>query len=634
MPQQPWLHDLQIAVDGPATVLTDMGGSMTSPASGWYVDDRRLVKELLVTADGMQPTAIASSASGNTADFWGAARHLGDPGPDPTVEVHQRLVVHGFIFTVEVTVVSRASEVVDTTLQLLVSADATDLSSIKGGLGASAAPVLNLSESVMWADGRHRIVMGHHPPATVVGDLSDTSEGAFHLRWPLRISPGTQATARVTFEATRTTPSAFDADAASSICDWTNLPIDGDDEWRMLIRTNLTDLQHLLQNDPLSPGDIFAAAGTPWYLTLFGRDAAWAARMMLPYSTQLAEGTLRALARRQATSADPHSAAEPGKMLHEVRRTAYVEGDLLLPTVYYGTVDATPLWIVLLHEAWEAGLSLNVVRELLPNLLTALDWMDQAVTKSPDGLLRYLDADGHGLSNQGWKDSGDSMRHANGSIAQAPIALIEAQAYAVQAARGATELLSALGEDSRVDWLAWAADLGERVRGRYWVDHPDGRYLAMALDADGRPVDGVGSNMGHALATGLLSEGEEAQVAERLMRPDMLRPFGIGTLSALNPAYNPTGYHTGSVWTHDSAIILRGLAAAGFVKEADRVSEALIRLGTRSDYRFPELVGGESVGNQPVPYPASCRPQAWAAASAAVLLRHRDNAMTHPGGAL
>ncbi len=348
--------------------------------------------------------------------------------------------------------------------------------------------------------------------------------------------------------------------------------------------------------------------------------------MMLPYSRRLAEGTLRTLARRQASTTDPRSAAEPGKILHEVRRTAYTEGDLILPTIYYGTVDATPLWVVLLHEAWGTGMPLATVRELLPHLHAALDWMSETVDRSPDGMLRYLDADGKGLSNQGWKDSGDSMRHADGSIATAPIALIEAQAYAVQAANGAAELFDALNEPAARDWREWANQLSHRVRKHFWVGDGDGKYLAMALDAQSRPVDGVGSNMGHALATGLLTKSEEAQVAQRLMRPDMLREFGIATLSCDNPAYNPTGYHTGSVWTHDSAIILRGLALAGYTTEANRVHEALVRLSTRSQHRFPELIAGEPVGTQPVPYPASCRPQAWAAASAAVLLTHRSPA--------
>ncbi len=626
MTRQPWLHDLQIAVDGPATVLTQGDGGIGQGATGWYVDDRRLLRGLELTLDGHRPTSIATSSTGATARFWGAARHLGDRGADPTVEVHQTLTLRGHQLLLEITVTSRAERDVDTRLCLDLAADGTDLSAVKMGAADSSTaepPLIEVDTVVGWADARHRTRV-HLAPAASISE--QTHRGSVRLTWPLRIAQGRHTSITLRLEATRTSSTAFDADTGSAECDWADLRLDGDDEWHTLVQTNLTDLQHLLQRDPMAPNDVFVAAGTPWYLTLFGRDAIWAARMMLPYSNRLAEGTLKALARRQATTTDPSTAAEPGKILHEVRRTTYREGDLELPSVYYGTVDATPLWVALLHEAWRAGLPERSVRELLPHLHAALAWLQEAVAQSPDGLLRYLDSFGRGLSNQGWKDSGDSMRHADGSIATAPIALVEAQAYAVQAANGAAQLLEALGETATTDWRQWAADLADRVRERFWVSDGNGdRYLAMALDADGAPVDGVGSNMGHALGTGLLTAQEEALVAERLMRPDMLRQFGIATLSCDNPAYNPTGYHTGSVWTHDSAIILRGLALAGFSKEADQVSEALVRLSTRSQHRFPELIGGDTVGSQPVPYPASCRPQAWAAASAAVLLHHRTS---------
>lgn len=623
MSRQPWLHDLQIAVDGPATVLAAGDGSIETEAAGWYVDDRRLLKGLLIALDGQRPTPIAASANGGVARFWGAARHLGDHGPDPTVEVHQKLSVNGPQLLLEVTLTSRAESPVETLLSVDLSTDGTDLATVKAGSGdtGSQRVAVESEDTISWADERHQTTMQLQPTA---GTIEQLRPGNVRLSWPLRIAQGHHASVSLKLTATRTSVSAFDSDAGSADCDWGDLSVAGDDEWAALVHTNLTDLKHLMQRDPLAPQDVFVAAGTPWYLTLFGRDALWSARMMLPYSSRLAEGTLRALARRQATTTDPATAAEPGKIPHEVRRTAYAEADLVLPPIYYGTVDATPLWIVLLHEAWHAGMPLNTVRELAPNLKSALCWMHAAVEQSPDGLLRYLDAQGHGLSNQGWKDSGDSMRHADGSIAKAPIALIEAQTYAVQAAHGAAELLEALGEPGADDQRTWAQGLAERVRANFWVGPPSDRYLAMALDADGRPVDGLGSNMGHTLATGLLTKQEEALVAERLMRPDMLRPFGIATLSANNPAYNPTGYHTGSVWTHDSAIILRGLALAGFGKEADRVHQALVRLSTRSQHRLPELTGAEPVGSQPVPYPASCRPQAWAAASAAVLLHYKS----------
>ncbi|MCH8564395.1 amylo-alpha-1,6-glucosidase [Nesterenkonia sp. LB17] len=617
--QQPWLHDLEIAVNGPATALSAGSGRMGEGATGWIVDDRRILRSLYVCLSDEDTVPIAASSSGPTSDFWGAARHLGDPGADPTVDVHQSTQVGLHELLIEITVSSRASSPVNTVLQVSVGSDGIDLSEVKGGHTDGAAPEIVMDEQIWWSDARHRTTL-HASPAPASVERLDASR--FRQTWPLQLGPGESRTVSLRFDAIRTSRSAHDADSGVMACDWDDLEVTGDDAWRDLVRTNLTDLKHLLQKDPEAPEDIYAAAGTPWYLTLFGRDSVWAARMMLPYSPRLARGTLRTLARRQARSADPVTAAEPGKMLHEVRREIYAQGEMELPTVYYGTVDATPLWIVLLHESWQAGLDLGEVRELLPNLLAALDWQAGAVDASPDGFLRYVDHSGKGLSNQGWKDSGDSMRRADGSIAPAPIALLEAQAYAVQAAYGAAELLDALGEPGAQGWRAWGESLAQRVRENFWVDHDGERFLAMGLDAEGAPLDGVGSNMGHALGTGLLTKQEEDLVVERITRPDMLRRFGIGTLSAENPAYNPTGYHTGSVWVHDTAIILRGMAQGGYTQQADQVFDALVRLSARSRHRFPELIAGEPVGREPVPYPAACRPQAWSAASAAVLMQH------------
>lgn len=616
---QPWLHDLEIAVDGPATVLTERDGRISGGATGWVVDDRRVLRRLQVTLDSRPATPVAAATVGATARFWSVARHLGSVGPDPTVEVHQDLTVRGHELLLGLKVTSRAPEPVSTQVRLDLGPDGTEMSVIKQGDEPATPPLADLTPVVGWSDERHQVQVCATPDPTT---SALTADGGVGLTWDVHLEPYGEQHLELMLRATRTGTSAHDADAGSDACDWGGLDVVGDDSWVDLVRTNLTDLRHLLQRDPLHPEDVYAAAGTPWYLTLFGRDAIWAARMMLPFSPVLAEGTLRTLARRQAQTHQRDSAAEPGKVLHEVRRGIYSGGDLELPPVYYGTVDATPLWVVLLHETWQAGLAPGTVRELLPHLRAALAWMDRAVQDSPDGLLRYLDTTGHGLSNQGWKDSGDSMRRADGTIAPAPIALLEAQAYAVQAAHGAAELLTFLEEPGAQGWVDWAADLTTRVRDRFWVGEGDQRYLAMAIDADGVPVDGVGSNMGHALGTGLLNPAEEALVAARVTAPDMLRHFGIGTLSAENPAYNPVGYHTGSVWTHDSAIVLQGLARAGFVAEADRVFDALVRLSHRTGHRFPELVGGESLGDEPVPYPAACRPQAWAAASAAVLLQH------------
>ncbi|MEO6653972.1 MAG: glycogen debranching N-terminal domain-containing protein [Ilumatobacteraceae bacterium] len=611
---QPWLHDYDITVDGPVTIVAERSGDLGAPATGIIVDDRRVVRTLQLFFDDVACVPVASSAVGSISEHWSVARHLGGTGPDPTVEVRRRRAIDALVVTETITVQSRHDQTVSTTMTMLVGGDGADIGHIK--MGHDDTPQLVADpERVRWNDERHDTDITARPAP---GKVTGLREGGLCLSWPVIIEPSGSVTIELTWTFRRRQETDFDADAGSQSVDWDAEHLaDSTRDPRLgeLVRVGLTDLRHLTLRDPLAADDIVAAAGTPWYLTLFGRDAIWTARLMASHSHALVGGTLRSLARRQAHVADIETAAEPGKILHELRRTSATSERLGLPSLYYGTVDATPLWIALLHDGWQTGMPEREIVELLPNLDAALTWMKHTVEAAPDGLLRYADLSQHGLANQGWKDSADSMRRADGSIAKSPIALIEAQAYAVQAALTAAELGAAFGLAMGF-WRQWADDLAARVRERFWIGTGDDAYLAMALDGDGQPVDGVASNMGHALGTGILTPDESARVVARLLRPDMLRDFGIGTLSSENPAYNPIGYHTGSIWAHDTAIIATGMARAGFNDEAAIVAERLLRLGAECGYRMPELCGGEAVGRRPVPYPAACRPQAWAAAAA------------------
>ncbi|HET8987074.1 MAG TPA: amylo-alpha-1,6-glucosidase, partial [Humibacillus sp.] len=417
--------------------------------------------------------------------------------------------------------------------------------------------------------------------------------------------------------------SAFDADPGGDGVSWDDVRVTAQDHrLERTLRRSLDDLQHLLLRDPESPGDIFAAAGTPWYLTLFGRDSLWTARMLLPFGTELAEGTLRALARRQGTVTDTRTGEAPGKIPHELRRHVYRDqgSGMTLPQVYYGTVDATALWVCLLVEACDWGLPLARAAELAPALEAAVGWLTGAGRPDGDGLLKYLDTSGTGLANQGWKDSGDSIRWRDGTVADAPIALVEAQAYAVEALRGAARLYGSLGLDGADRLDAEAAALEARVRQRFWVDTDAGHYLAIALDGAGRAVDGLGSNLGHVLGTSTLSAAEARAVADIVTGPELLDDFGVRTFGTGNAGFNPIGYHTGSIWTHDTAITAIGLSREGFAAEAGAVARTLLASAEAFGYRWPELYSGIPLADAPTPYPASCRPQAWSAASAAALV--------------
>jgi len=390
----------------------------------------------------------------------------------------------------------------------------------------------------------------------------------------------------------------------------------GDARLGWLVRQGLNDVRGLLLASGTRPADAFVAGGAPWFLTLFGRDSIWTARMLLPLGTELAGGTLRLLASLQGSRRDTESQEEPGKIPHEVRRE-----DAHLPAVYYGTVDATLLWICLLHDAWRWGMPDAEVAELLPALDAALTWTE-AATEAGNGFIAYHDRTGHGLANQGWKDSGDAVRFADGRLAQAPVALAEVQGYAHEAALAAAELLDAFGRPGGDKWRAWAADLASRFRERYWVDGAYGRYPAMALDRDGRQVDAVASNMGHLLGTGLLHPQETTLVARRLAAAELAAGFGLRTMSAKAGGYGPSRYHCGTVWPHDTAIAVLGLARSGHAEMGVDLIEGLLSAGAALPGPLPELWGGDGRDEvpEPVPYPAACRPQAWAAASSVAVL--------------
>jgi glycogen debranching enzyme len=630
-PRQPWLHDLIITVHGNTTAVSAADGDVRPDAGhGLFVDDERLLSRLELSVSGEVPSLVASQAGGATAEFFAAARGLGDVGADPTVEIRRRRTLADGVMQEDITVTSRAAQTVRATLRLELGSDGLSIAQVKyGKLDALAVRPVAVDGATSGTTGagvsfrtrRHTTTVDFDPAPTSV-DLADDRAVVLH---EVVVEPGRSERFRVTVTPTRTLPSEFDADPGSDGVEWDAIRVVADEpRLAPLVAQSVDDLRHLLLRDPLNPSDVFPAAGSPWYLTLFGRDSLWAARMMLPFGTELAGGTLRALARRQGTRHDAGSAEQPGKIPHEVRRTSYVgsprKGDLSLPPLYYGTVDATALWVTLLVEAWRWGLPEAEVRALLPHLRAALTWLTGDGQPDDDGFLKYLDTTGHGLANQGWKDSGDSMRMRDGRVADAPIALVEAQAYAVEALTVAADLLDALGEGGADQARADAGALRDRLRAAFWVDGHNGRYLAMALDGSGKPVDGLGSNMGHALGTGALDRAEADAVGATVTGPELLDTFGIRTLGTANGGFNPIGYHTGSVWTHDSAIVALGLAREGLTEEATRVVRALVASGEAFDYRWPELYSGLPMLGRPSPYPASCRPQAWSAASAGALL--------------
>ena len=387
------------------------------------------------------------------------------------------------------------------------------------------------------------------------------------------------------------------------------------------LRRSYDDLGALRIEDPAHPERIVVAAGAPWFMTLFGRDSLWASEMALPVDPSLALGTLQTLADRQGSVVDPMSEEEPGKILHEVRLGVSSGLSLGGKSVYYGSVDATPQFVMTLASVSRWGFAKDTIAALLPHADRALDWVRNYGDKDGDGFVEYERLNEQGLINQGWKDSWDGVNFADGRLAEPPIALCEVQALAYSAFVSRAWMAYDAGDSALATRLtAEAAQLKKRFNEEFWM--PDRGYYAVALDGRKRQVDACASNMGQCLWHGIVDEDKAAQVAERLMSAEMFSGWGVRTLASDMGAYNPASYHNGSVWPHDNAIIAAGLMRYGFVKEAQRIATALFEAADYSDGRLPELFCGFSRDQvaEPVPYPTACSPQAWAATTPIMLV--------------
>jgi glycogen debranching enzyme len=618
---QPLLHDLVGVVHAPTSALGDAAGQIRpAGVQGVFHADARVLSRAELRVDDREPEAVTRGPAGpHGTRFVALARWLGDPGPDPTVRIERtrHATPHGL--TEEVRVVSTAALPVRATVSVDLGCDLAPIERVKSGGAGTPLPATPDGADLGWTgDGITVTVTAEAATVDATGDRA----GAPRLSWPVDLPPHGEVTLR--WRLAVTDPHAVGV-APPAGPTWSTPDVRADD--RRLVRLldrSLADLRGLRLADPTHPDDVFLGAGVPWFLTLFGRDSLWAARMMLPLGTDLAAGTLRVLARRQGTRLDPATGEAPGKVLHELRRHEFAPGGgLRLPPAYYGTVDATLLWISLLHDAWRWGLAAAQVEPLLPHLEAALGWLAEHADADGDGLVEYVDTTGHGLANQGWKDSGDAVRFRDGRLAQPPIVLAEVQGYAYQAAVHGAALLDAFDRPGADRWRGYADRLAARFRATFWVDGRHGPQPALALDRDKRPVDSLTSNIGHLLGTGLLTDDESAQVATLLGTEALAGGFGLRTMSTDDAGFSPLSYHCGSVWTHDTAIVLAGLARAGFADAALRLADGLLGAAEAFDYRLPELYGGDDrdLLGRPVPYPAACRPQAWSAAAAVLLLQ-------------
>lgn len=369
-------------------------------------------------------------------------------------------------------------------------------------------------------------------------------------------------------------------------------------------------------------GEEYYAAGVPWFATLFGRDAAITAIQMLAYEPRVAEQTARLLAFYQARDTNDWRDEQPGKILHSIRVGEMARLGIIPHTPYYGSVDATPLFLILIarHAAWTGDLRL--FNELRTEIELALTWMSDGADSNGDGYIDYVSTSAHGLINQGWKDSGDAIVTANGQLATPPIALSEVQGYAYLARALIADLYGRAGDTTRAATLRAEADaLRARFERDFWI--PSLGCYALALEREDRPLAVVTSNAGQVLWSHIAKPSRARRVAKRLMAPDMFSGWGIRTLSTEARRFNPVGYHLGTVWPHDNALIAAGFRHYGLDAAARRVFAGLLRTAAYfRSYRLPEVFAGFSTSEfqSPVRYPVACHPQAWAAGSVPYLL--------------
>ncbi len=369
-------------------------------------------------------------------------------------------------------------------------------------------------------------------------------------------------------------------------------------------------------------GQRILGAGIPWFATVFGRDAIIAAYQALALNPQLAIDTLQVLARHQGKQDDPWRDEEPGKILHEFRQGEMTRCKELPFGPYYGSLDSTPLFLILLSETYNWTADSGLVKKLLPAAYAALDWMDRFGDLDKDGFVEYSRRSPKGLTNQAWKDSWDAYMRADHELSPVPIAPVEVQGYVYDAKYRMASLLQNFGDMTRADRLKKeAVELARRLDKAYWM--PDRNFFAMALDGEKKQLKCIASNPGHLLFSRAVSREKARAVVTRLMREDMFSGWGWRTLSLEEPTFNPLSYHRGSVWPHDNSLIAHGMALNEFRKPAIQVLTALFQAALNfRNYRLPELFCGvqRREHDQPVHYPVSCSPQAWASGAWFLLL--------------
>lgn len=595
-------------------------------ADGLIYKDTRLISRAVLTVNGREPAAVSASIDDQNVVFRAELK-------EQDLAISRSFVLWNDNLYEKIEVRNTGKSAVTAELEYSFGADFKDLFEIRGWarkkLGERHPP-----EAA--ADG---IAFSHLGADNVTRHAKFSFSGAAGIendtaRFSLTVKPGEtkQVFARMGNDNGEPPVTASDFDHAEAVAaafiegQIARRPIitssnPAFDKW---LQQNAADIALLTTEFDTGP---YPCAGIPWYSVPFGRDGIITAFQMLWQDPGLAKGVLTYLAKHQATEESKFHDSAPGKIMHEIRQGEMAGAKEVPHTPYYGTADATPLFISLAGAYFERTGDEALLRRLWPNIERALEWIDKYGDRDGDGFVEYLRGSEGGLGNQGWKDSNDSISHADGTLATGAIALCEVQGYVYDAKQSAAKIAAALGKTDIAKRLSDEAQtLADKFDKAFWSDEL-GTY-ALALDGDKKPCLVNSSNPGHLLFSGIVPPDKAAKVAGKLMSPDMFTGWGIRTLSKKEKRYEPSkppeGYHNGTVWTHDTALAAAGFARYGMEDKAAMLLTALFNAAAHFPrMRLPELFGGldKKDGEPPAPYPVACNPQAWASASESLLLQ-------------
>jgi glycogen debranching enzyme len=625
-------------LEGNNFVVSDLQGDIDASSSeplGLFAWDTRFLSRWLLTVDGQRPNLLST----DDLDYFYVQFFL-VPGTgtiyvDSDLSIIRKRAI-GNGFHEDVTILNHKNQPVDLEVRLEAAADFADLFEVKDALKKKGKFYHRIESD--------RLVLGYRRETFIretlitPGARADIDEHGLsfavhiepHGEWTTSLevvtvlvgfgenreeTPGGHGDPQVRSNMKRSLEKLGETVPRLS-CDWPSL--------QATYRRSLIDLAALRFFPITLPGQAIPAAGLPWFMTLFGRDSMIVSYQALPFTSELAAATLRALAEQQGTRVDDFRDEEPGKIMHEMRfgeMTAFEERP---HSPYYGSADATPLFLILLDEFERWTSNAELVRQLEMEARAALTWIDKYGDRNGDGYVEYSRRNKEtGLENQCWKDSWNSILFADGSLSRLPRATCEIQGYVYDAKMRSARLARTFWNDpelaNRLE--KEAAELKRRFNQDFWL--ADREFFALAIDGDGRKVDALTSNIGHLLWSGIVDEGKAEAVVRHLTGPKLYSGWGVRTMAEGEGGYNPIGYHLGTVWPHDNAFIAMGLRRYGYREHAARVAMNMLEAATYFKGRLPEAFAGypRQLTEFPVEYPTACSPQAWASGAPLLLLR-------------